>query len=49
MLKEENIEFRISKKWTVAMLGCLKRIDDADAVYVVPDLKATSERVYPLT
>ena len=36
MLKEENIEYQISKKMgSRGMLGCLKKIDDADAVYVV--------------
>ena len=38
-LKEENIEFRMSKKMgSRGILGCLKKIDEADVVYVVnPD------------
>ena len=35
-LKEENIEFRMSKKiGSRGILGCLKKIDEADVVYVV--------------
>jgi len=35
-LKEENIQFQISKKTdNRGILGCLKKIDDADVVYVV--------------
>jgi len=35
-LKEENIEYRISKKKdSRGILGCLKKIDEADVVYVV--------------
>ncbi len=35
-LKEENIEYQISKKMnTRRILGCLKKIDDADVVYIV--------------
>jgi len=38
-LKEENIEFRMSKKIdSRGILGCLEKIDEADVVYVVnPD------------
>jgi len=38
-LKEENIEFRMSKKMgSRGILGCLEKIDEADVVYVVnPD------------
>jgi nucleoside 2-deoxyribosyltransferase len=38
-LKEENIEFRMSKKMTSrGIMGCLEKIDEADVVYVVnPD------------
>jgi nucleoside 2-deoxyribosyltransferase len=38
-LKEENIEFRMSKKMgSRGILGCLEKIDAADVVYVVnPD------------
>ncbi len=38
-LKEENIEFRMSKKiGSRGILGCLEKIDEADVVYVVnPD------------
>jgi len=38
-LKEENIEFRMSKKKdSRGILGCLEKIDEADVVYVVnPD------------
>jgi nucleoside 2-deoxyribosyltransferase len=36
MLKEENIEYQASKRMgSRGMLGCLKKIDGADAVYVV--------------
>ena len=35
-LKEENIRFQISKKTdSRGILGCLKKVDDADIVYVV--------------
>lgn len=35
-LKEENIEYQISKKMnTRGILGCLKKIDDADVVFIV--------------
>lgn len=35
-LKEENIECQVSNKMDDrGILGCLKKIDDADAVYVV--------------
>ena len=35
-LKEENIPFHVSKKMdSRGILGCLKKIDDADAVYIV--------------
>lgn len=35
-LKQENIEYQISKKMNSrGILGCLKKIDDADVVYVV--------------
>jgi nucleoside 2-deoxyribosyltransferase len=35
-LKEENIQFQISKKTdSRGILGCLKKVDDADVVYVV--------------
>jgi hypothetical protein len=35
-LKEENIEYQISRKLdSRGILGCLKKIDDADVVYVV--------------
>jgi len=35
-LKEENIEFRMSKKMgSRGILGCLEKIDGADVVYVV--------------
>jgi hypothetical protein len=35
-LKEENIQFQISKRTdSRGILGCLKKIDDADVVYVV--------------
>ena len=35
-LKEENIEFQMSKEMgSGGILGCLKKIDDADIVYVV--------------
>ena len=35
-LKEENIQFQISKKMdSRGILGCLKKIDDADVVYIV--------------
>jgi len=34
--KEENIEFRMSKKiGSRGILGCLEKIDEADVVYVV--------------
>ena len=38
-LREENIEFRMSEKMSSrGILGCLEKIDEADAVYVVnPD------------
>ena len=38
-LREENIEFRMSKKiGSRGILGCLEKIDEADVVYVVnPD------------
>jgi len=38
-LKEENIEFRMSKKsGNRGILGCLEKIDESDLVYVVnPD------------
>jgi len=38
-LREENIEFRMSKKMSSrGILGCLEKIDEADFVYVVnPD------------
>jgi len=36
ILKEEKIEYQISRKVDVrGILGCLKKIDDADVVYVV--------------
>jgi nucleoside 2-deoxyribosyltransferase len=36
MLKEENVEYQTSKKADGrGILGCLKKIDHADAVYVV--------------
>ena len=36
MLKEANIEYQISKKMAGrGILGCLKKIDDADVVYIV--------------
>jgi nucleoside 2-deoxyribosyltransferase len=36
MLKDENIEYQTSKRMgSRGMLRCLKKIDDADAVYVV--------------
>jgi hypothetical protein len=35
-LKEENIQFQVSKKTdSQGILGCLKKVDDADVVYVV--------------
>jgi hypothetical protein len=35
-LKEENIEYQISKKMdSRGILGCLKKINDADVIYVV--------------
>lgn len=35
-LKEENIQFQMSKKAeSRGVLGCLKKIDDADVVYIV--------------
>ncbi|MGA3191239.1 MAG: nucleotide pyrophosphohydrolase [Candidatus Bathyarchaeia archaeon] len=35
-LKEENIQFKISKKTdSRGILGCLKKVDGADIVYVV--------------
>ena len=35
-LKEENVQFQISKKAdSTGILGCLKKVDDADVVYVV--------------
>jgi len=35
-LKEENIEFRMSKEiGSRGILGCLEKIDEADVVYVV--------------
>lgn len=35
-LKGENIEYQISKKMdSRGILGCLKKIDDADVVYIV--------------
>jgi len=35
-LKDENIEYRISKKMDRrGILGCLEKIDEADVVYVV--------------
>jgi len=35
-LKEENIQFQISKEMNdYGILGCLKKVDDADIVYVV--------------
>ena len=35
-LKEGNIQFQISKKTdSRGILGCLKKVDDADVVYVV--------------
>jgi len=35
-LKEENIEYQISKRMdSRGILGCLKKIDDADVVYIV--------------
>ena len=35
-LKQENIEYQISKKMdSRGILGCLKKIDDADVVYIV--------------
>jgi hypothetical protein len=39
MLKEASIEYQISNKIDArGILGCLKRIDDADVVYIVnPD------------
>ena len=38
-LKEENVEYQISKRTNSrGILGCLKKIDEADVVYVVnPD------------
>lgn len=36
MLKKENVEFLVSKNMDVrGILGCLKKIDQADVVYVV--------------
>jgi len=36
MLKEENIQFQISKEMDRrGILGCLKKVDDADVIYVV--------------
>lgn len=36
MLKEENIQFQISKEMDRrGILGCLKKVDDADIIYVV--------------
>ena len=35
-LKEENIEYQISKRMNSrGILGCLKKINDADVVYIV--------------
>jgi hypothetical protein len=35
-LKEENLPFQMSKKMdSPGILGCLKKIDDADVVYIV--------------
>ncbi len=35
-LKEENIQFQMSKEMdSRGIMGCLKKIDDADVVYVV--------------
>ena len=35
-LKDENIQFQVSKKMdSRGILGCLKKIDDADVVYIV--------------
>jgi hypothetical protein len=35
-LKEENIQFQVSKKMdSRGILGCLKKIDDSDVVYVL--------------
>jgi len=35
-LKEENIEYRISKRLdSGGILGCLKKIDEVDVVYIV--------------
>jgi hypothetical protein len=35
-LKEENIQFQVSKEiGSRGILGCLKKVDDADIVYVV--------------
>ena len=36
MLEEENIKYQISKKMdSRGILGCLRKIDDADVVYIV--------------
>jgi len=35
-LKEENIQFQISKEMnSYGIVGCLKKVDDADIVYIV--------------
>ena len=35
-LKDENIQFQVSKEMdSRGILGCLKKIDDADVVYIV--------------
>jgi len=35
-LKEENVEYQISKKMdSRGIMGCLKKIDNADVVYIV--------------
>ena len=35
-LKEKNVQFQASKKMdSCGILGCLKRIDEADVVYIV--------------
>jgi nucleoside 2-deoxyribosyltransferase len=35
-LKSKNVQFQLSKKMSSrGILGCLKRIDDADVVYIV--------------
>ena len=35
-LKDENIQYQVSKKMdSQGILGCLKKIDDADVVYIV--------------